>query len=56
MVMILAGFYLTQGIHLILASRRTYKLFNVKILMTPGKMTHLFLLLLMMCVSIKQII
>lgn len=55
MVMVLAGFYLTQGIYLILASRRTYKFFNVKILVTLGKMTHLFLLI-MMHVSIKQII
>lgn len=55
MVMVLAGFYLTQGIYLILASRRTYKFFNVKILVTLGKMTHLFLLI-MMRVSIKQII
>lgn len=59
MVMVLAGFYLTQGIYLILASRRTYKFFNVKILVTLGKMTHLFFhlfLLIMMHVSIKQII
>lgn len=56
MVMVLAGFYFNQGIYLILASKRTYKFFNVKIVMTLGKMTHLFLLLIMMCVSIRQII